>query len=63
MILAVDCGQPGTPANGNVVVISTTFGATVMYSCSMTYVLCGNDTRICQANAMWSGDVPECISE
>ena len=63
MILAVDCGSPGTPTNGNAIIISTTFGTTIMYSCNETYILCGSDSRTCQANATWSGEVPDCISE
>ena len=59
----MNCGPPGVPQNGNVGVITTTFGATVMYSCSPTYILCGDDTRICQGNGSWSGVVPDCISE
>ena len=61
--LAVDCQQPGVPSNGGVTIISTTFGSTVMYSCDSGYALCGDDTRMCLSTGMWSGSVPDCISE
>ena len=63
MILAVDCESPEFPKNGNTIIASTTFGTTIMYSCSQMYVLCGSKSRTCQANVTWSGEVPECISE
>jgi len=61
--LVVDCRSPGVPSNGVVTIISTTFGSTVMYSCDSGYALCGNDTRMCLSTGMWSGSVPDCISE
>ncbi|XP_065918054.1 uncharacterized protein [Dysidea avara] len=57
----VDCQTPGTPSNGDALVITTTFGSTVMYSCDSGYALCGDETRMCLSNAMWSGSVPDCI--
>ena len=41
----------------------TTFGQTATYSCNTGYTLEGNSTRTCQANGMWSGNEPTCISE
>ena len=63
MILVVDCGPPGIPTDGNAVVITTVYGATVMYGCSPTFIRCGNRIIECQANGTWSGVLPECTSE
>ena len=59
----VDCGDPGTPNNGLRVLSSTTSGSTVEYSCVEGYMLQGNSLRTCQANAVWSGEVPSCIGK
>lgn len=61
--LAVDCLQPGVPSNGDAAVITTTLGSIVSYSCDSGYALCGNDSRMCLPTGMWSGAVPECVSE
>ena len=61
--LAVDCQQPEVPSNGGVTIITTTFGSTIMYNCDSGYALCGDDTRMCLSTGMWSGSVPDCISE
>ena len=63
MILAVNCGVPQTPANGNAVFTDTTLGATVMHMCRDTFELCGPETRTCLASGSWSETVPRCISE
>ena len=61
----VNCGHPGILANGNIILTNTTLGSTIAYACDVSFVLCGNDTRICQSNGMWSGSLPSCnlISE
>ena len=56
----VDCQDPGTPANGDRMLVSTTFMSTVFYSCRLGYNLEGNQHRICQASGNWSGDLPIC---
>ena len=62
--LVVDCGHPGTPSNGSSNFISTILDATVIHSCDSGYVLCnGDETRTCQSDLLWSGILPECISE
>ena len=63
IISAMDCGSPDIPTNGDALFISTVFGAIVMHTCDDMYALCGNETRMCLANGMWSGEVPECISK
>ena len=41
----------------------TLFGQRTTYSCNTGYTLVGSNTRTCQADGMWSGNEPTCISE
>ena len=59
----VDCGDPGTPDNGLRDLSSTTTGSTVQYSCQGGYMLQGNSSRTCEANGVWSGEVPTCVGK
>lgn len=61
--VVVDCGSPGTPTNGLSDIITTIFGSVVNHSCDDEFILCGSENRTCQANGMWSGSVPDCISK
>ncbi|XP_068228821.1 sushi, von Willebrand factor type A, EGF and pentraxin domain-containing protein 1-like isoform X2 [Palaemon carinicauda] len=56
----VDCGTPEDPQNGQIEISLTELGSEVLYYCDEGYQLFGNDSRICTANATWSGDSPQC---
>ena len=56
----VDCGDPGLPLNAARVVTGTTFSSRVTYSCSVNFMLSGEETRVCQADGTWSGTLPTC---
>lgn len=58
--LGIDCGDPGAPVNGDRELSATVFGSRVVYTCSPGYVLIGDDVRVCQRDATWSGDLPTC---
>ena len=57
---AVDCGELTDPTEGNVQFARTTFGSVAVYECDENYVLSGGNTRLCQADRMWSGFTPTC---
>ena len=57
---AVDCGDPGTPTNGQRTLSSTTYNSVVTYTCDVGYSLQGSNSRTCQSNGQWSGGAPQC---
>ena len=60
LIPAVGCGDPGTPANGQRSLSSTTYNSVVTYTCDVGYTLQGSNSRTCQSDGQWSGSVPQC---
>ena len=60
MPLAINCGDPGTPTNGQRSLFSTTYNSVVIYTCDVGYTLQGPKGRACQSNGQWSGSVPQC---
>ena len=60
-ISVLDCGPLSDPLNGNFQILH--FESIVIYTCDTGYVLDGAETRICQANGMWSGTEPSCASK
>ena len=59
----MDCGPLSDLLNGSVDINQTVFESIVRYTCDTGYVLDGADTRICQANGIWSGTEPSCASK
>ena len=58
---AVDCGDPGTPKNGQRSLSRTIFSYVVTYTCDVGYTRQGSNSRTCQSNGQWSRSVPQCI--
>ena len=57
----VDCMVLPDPDNGEVDLSNgTTFGSIAVYNCNEGLILLGSDTRVCQADGVWSGDPPTC---
>ena len=57
---AINCGDPGTPTNGQRSLSSTTYNSVVNYTCDEGYTLQGSNSRTCQSDGQWSGSVPQC---
>ena len=57
----VNCGDPGSPSNGQRTGSSTTYNSVVTYTCNTGYTLTqGSNRRTCQSNGQWSGTAPRC---
>ena len=54
-IVAIVCGDPGTPTNGQRTLSSTTYNSVVTYTCDVGYTLQRANSRTCQADGQWSG--------
>ncbi|XP_070560030.1 mannan-binding lectin serine protease 1-like isoform X2 [Ptychodera flava] len=59
-VQGVDCGRPEEIDNGNFTNDNFTYPNTILYSCNAFYKLLGQNVRMCQANATWSGTKPLC---
>ena len=57
---AINCGDPGTPTNGQRTLSSTTYNSVVTYTCDVGYALQGSNSRTCQSSGQWSGSLPQC---
>ena len=61
-IIAVECGDPGKPTNGEQIVKKGyVYGGSVKFVCHKNYTLVGTDVIYCQANRSWSSPVPRCL--
>ena len=58
--VAVNCGSLREPENGSIAITTFTFMSTATYRCDSGFVLEGDSTRTCMANAEWSGSEPTC---
>ncbi|CAH3022816.1 unnamed protein product, partial [Porites evermanni] len=60
---AVECGDPGKPANGKQIVKKGyVYNGSVKFACEKNYTLVGTDVIYCQANRSWSSSVPRCLA-
>uniref|UniRef100_A0A8B7TPY5 CUB and sushi domain-containing protein 1-like n=1 Tax=Castor canadensis TaxID=51338 RepID=A0A8B7TPY5_CASCN len=59
--LPVFCGDPGTPAEGQLSGKSFTYKSEVFFQCKSQFILVGSSRRTCQADGTWSGIQPTCI--
>jgi hypothetical protein len=57
---SISCPALTNPANGLVLVESTTYGATATYVCQVGYGPPLPSTRTCQIDGTWSGSLPTC---
>ncbi|XP_037088646.1 P-selectin-like, partial [Pollicipes pollicipes] len=59
----VDCGRTLAPLRGEVQYVTgeTYLGSELEYSCSRSYQLVGERTRLCQEDGAWSGAAPTCV--
>ena len=55
----IDCGDPGSPDNGEAIGTSYTYNSIVMYSCDDGYVLNGSSSLICLTGE-WNASLPNC---
>ena len=58
--LAVSCGNPGTPINGDMTGDNFTFTHSVIFTCARGYVMTGANHLSCQADGRWNGSLPAC---
>ena len=63
MFSVSDCGDPGTPENGNTIGDSFIFGSIINHTCDIGYELFGTSQRECLVNQSWSGSLPMCESK
>ena len=57
---AINCGDPGTPSNGQRSLSNTTYNSVVTYTCDVGHTLQGSNSRTCQSDGQWSGSLPQC---
>ncbi|RUS82417.1 hypothetical protein EGW08_009805, partial [Elysia chlorotica] len=54
------CPSLSPPINGYIVNMDLEFGQSVVFLCDSGYDLKGSDTRVCQADQTWSGELTKC---
>lgn len=59
----VNCGDPGTPANGIRIGSDFSIGSVVRYRCQTGFRLLGRSERVCQTSGEWSNSLPDCVRQ
>ena len=59
----VDCGDPGTLANGIKVGSNYTLGQLVHYHCDRGYLIRGSMTIRCHTSGRWTSSAPTCYGK
>ncbi|CAH1274717.1 SNED1 [Branchiostoma lanceolatum] len=57
----VNCGHPGSLANGSVIGDRFLYRDTVYFTCDTNYVPVGQTFAHCQGNGQWSASKPQCL--
>ena len=57
----VNCGNPGSPSNGQAISNIFTFGSSVEFQCNTGHELIGNISTFCNENGEWNASLPNCI--
>ena len=60
-VFSHNCGDPGTPRNGQRSLSSTTYNSVVTYTCDVGYSLQGTNSRKCLYTGWWKGSVPSAV--
>lgn len=58
--LVNQCSVLPKPLNGIVAITGTSFGSMAMYTCNRGFELVGEDKRVCNNDASWTGKEPLC---
>eukprot|EP00794_Sanderia_malayensis_P007132 gene7132-7937_t len=58
----INCGNPGTPANGEKHGSDYRVGKSVSFDCNAGYSLRGSSLRTCGQSGSWDGAQPRCVS-
>ena len=56
----IQCGDPGTPADGVKVGSDYKFGKSVSFECNPGFALRGSLRRTCKSDGAWDGTQPTC---
>ena len=59
--IAQSCDDPGTPVNGQRIIMTRTVGSEVVFTCDSGYSLIGDSVQVCQPDLTWSGTLPLCV--
>ena len=58
----VSCSDPSIPTNGGKMGNEFVYQSIVYYTCDSGYELVGDDVIECQADQIWNGSLPTCVS-